>query len=732
MTVRLGIDTDRLQEGAERAKAALAGVGKAVAGLGVGVPAAAGVATAVGGMAAAFASAGLAAKAFQLAAGPQLESVTEAATSAEKAEQAHELATRKKAEAQKLATKGGDEYKAALKEAKAAAEAATEADAEHEAQLAGMPKTTRTMAKEFLGLKSDYEDWSESMSGSTMPAFTRGLQILRSLLPTLTPFVEQASKAFGGFLDRVAAGVKSAGFKQWADDMSAVSGTSLSNFLEIIKNLALGFGGLLHAFAPASAGMTGGLVDMTAAFADWGTSLKDSEGFADFLALAKSGAETLSNLGGAAIDLLVALGPLIGVTTQLVSVLALMISAVPTPVLTALASTLFVVRAGMMAYAAGSKVVTAANAVMRSSVLRNIGAWLRLAAVSVGAMARTAAAAVANAARTAAAWAMAAARATATWLMTILRVAAVSIAQFVMMAARAVVWAATMAAQWLIAMGPVGWIIAAVIALVALIVANWDKIKKYTLIVWNWLWAKIKSVANFIWNLFLNWTIVGRIIKHWDQIKAKTIAVWNAVVAWVKKVPGKLADLFLNWTIVGRIIKHWDQIKAGTIRVATSMVAWVRGLPGRITRALGNLGSLLYDKGKDIVRGLWNGIQGMGRWLRSTLMSWAKNLIPGPIAKALGIASPSKLLADQVGRWLPPGVAEGAMDNIGPVEDMAGAMAAAAVPELPTGTVRGMSRVRGHQERLVIDVTGGDEDLAKLIRKWVNDRGGPTRFFATT
>ncbi|GAA3301294.1 hypothetical protein GCM10020295_44230 [Streptomyces cinereospinus] len=94
MTVRLGIDTDALREGADRAKNVLGGLGKAVAGLGVGVPAAAAVAAGVGGMAAAFASAGVAAKAFQLAVGPQMESVAEVADLAAEAEKAARRAPR--------------------------------------------------------------------------------------------------------------------------------------------------------------------------------------------------------------------------------------------------------------------------------------------------------------------------------------------------------------------------------------------------------------------------------------------------------------------------------------------------------------------------------------------------------------------------------------------------------------------------------------------------------------
>ncbi|MFD7067141.1 phage tail tape measure protein [Streptomyces sp. NPDC059913] len=234
---------------------------------------------------------------------------------------------------------------------------------------------------------------------------------------------------------------------------------------------------------------------------------------------------------------------------------------------------------------------------------------------------------------------------------------------WVLMGAQSMIQAARMAAAWVISMGPVGLIIAAVVALVALIVANWDTIVSATRTAWEWVWDKIKTIGQWLLDLFLNFTLVGIIIKHWDSIRSGTVRVWTAIVDWVKRLPQTLVNFFLNWTLPGLIIKHWQSIKDGSVRKATELVSWVRGLPGRIASGIGSLKDLLYDKGTDVVRGLWNGIRSMGSWLRSTLISWAKDLIPGPIAKALGIHSPSRVMAKQVGRWIPAGVVAGIRAN---------------------------------------------------------------------
>lgn len=239
-------------------------------------------------------------------------------------------------------------------------------------------------------------------------------------------------------------------------------------------------------------------------------------------------------------------------------------------------------------------------------------------------------------------------------------VAALRVAgSWVLMGTQATIQGARMAAAWVVGMGPVGWITAAIVALVVLVVANWDRIVSATSAAWDWVWGKVKGIGQAILDFFLAWTIVGLIISHWDSIKSGTVRVWDAITNWVSGVPGRVVGYFLDWPLVGTILRHWGAVKDGTSRKAGEMLDYVRGLPGQIIGYFGNFGSMLYGKGQDLIRGLWNGILGMGGWLRSKLMSWASSAIPGPIAKALGIHSPSRLMRDKIGRFIPAGVVEG-------------------------------------------------------------------------
>ncbi|MFD5057436.1 phage tail tape measure protein [Streptomyces sp. NPDC058394] len=336
--------------------------------------------------------------------------------------------------------------------------------------------------------------------------------------------------------------------------------------------------------------------------------------------------------------------------------------------LAALAAVVVTVSIAQKLYATYTAISTAATNLMNSATYRAIAGWTRMMAVGLMAYARIAGAAVVSAATTGAAWVGSALVSIGTWIAAVIRAGITAAGQFLMMAARAVAWAAVMAAQWLIAMGPIGWIIAAIIALVVVIVMNWDKIKEVSGRVWDWLWTKIKSVGQFILNYLLGWKIVS---------------------------------YFLN---------HWQQIKTGLVNKIVGIIAYVQGLPGRIRGALGNLGALLYEKGKNIVQGLWNGIQGMGGWIRGKLLGWARDMIPGPIAKALGIASPSKVTKAQ-GKWIARGLVDGLTGSSKQVKAAAAKLADIVKSALAPGKKR--SKALGV-------ISSGQAKLVKLANKEVS------------
>jgi hypothetical protein len=146
--------------------------------------------------------------------------------------------------------------------------------------------------------------------------------------------------------------------------------------------------------------------------------------------------------------------------------------------------------------------------------------------------------------------------------------------------------AAIIAAAWLLSMGPIPIIIAAIVALVALVILNWSTIKSWTEKIFTWIWGKIQQVFNLILFLFKNFTGPGLIISHWKSIMNFT----NTAFSYVQ-----------------------SRAKAGL----DAVVNFVKGLPGRIASAGGALLGAGTNIGTRIIDGIKNGLSRLGGFAAS-------------------------------------------------------------------------------------------------------------------
>lgn len=78
--------------------------------------------------------------------------------------------------------------------------------------------------------------------------------------------------------------------------------------------------------------------------------------------------------------------------------------------------------------------------------------------------------------------------------------------------------------------------------------------------------------------------------------------------------------------------------------------------------------------GLDLVKGLWNGINDATEWVLDKIKGFGKSILDG-IKRFFGIQSPSKVMRDQVGRYLAEGIGEGFTEEMEDVsKEMAGAI----------------------------------------------------------
>lgn len=196
----------------------------------------------------------------------------------------------------------------------------------------------------------------------------------------------------------------------------------------------------------------------------------------------------------------------------------------------------------------------------------------------------------------------------------------------------------------------------------------------------GWLIGKLVDAITWLITpiaLVIGWVAdwVNNMIKahmNIDAITKTIVAVFSwlgdrigAAFGWIKD---RISQSIEGWKlifarvgqIVGGVIGFFSRLRRGIIDRISASIEFVKSVPGKILAALGNLSKLLYNAGKNVVMGLWDGIKStagnIGRWFLDLLPSW----IVVPFKAALGIASPSKVMADLVGRHIPTGIVAGA------------------------------------------------------------------------
>lgn len=203
------------------------------------------------------------------------------------------------------------------------------------------------------------------------------------------------------------------------------------------------------------------------------------------------------------------------------------------------------------------------------------------------------------------------------------------------------VWTAV---QWLLnaamAANPIMLVVVAIAALVTAFVLAYQNSETF------------RNIVNGVFEAVKNF-ITGAV----ERIKS--------IIGWFAELPGKVGAWF-------------GGMKDAAIRKAGELVGWLAGLPGRVLGAIGDFGSMLVNAGRDLLSGLWQGIQNGAAWLRDRIFDFFGSLIPGWVKDILGIRSPSRVFRDQIGRHIPGGVAEGIDKGIPGVIASARAMAAAA------------------------------------------------------
>ncbi|MGW2539397.1 hypothetical protein ACWC5I_00615 [Kitasatospora sp. NPDC001574] len=187
----------------------------------------------------------------------------------------------------------------------------------------------------------------------------------------------------------------------------------------------------------------------------------------------------------------------------------------------------------------------------------------------------------------------------------------------------------------------------------AITMAGWDMLA--TGAVWAWhtvqtAWDGLMSATSSAWSAVTSWTssawssvtstvssaassVGSAVSTGWRNVSSWTSSSWSSVAAWtssswssvtsavssaVSSTGSAVAAGWRNvtsWTssawnsCTSAVSSAWSNIGSAVTNGIGNVVSFVSALPGKILGAIGDLGSLLYDKGKSAIQGLINGMK---------------------------------------------------------------------------------------------------------------------------
>lgn len=161
----------------------------------------------------------------------------------------------------------------------------------------------------------------------------------------------------------------------------------------------------------------------------------------------------------------------------------------------------------------------------------------------------------------------------------------------------------------------------------------------------------ISQLPGQIWTFITD--IIGKVAEFALNLISKGYEAGSSfvssVISFVTGLPGQIWSVLSN--AIGKVAEFVVKMGSKGIEAAKSLwngiVDTLVGLPGKMA-----------DIGKYIVEGIWNGIKNAKDWLLGKIGDFAGGIIDG-FKGALGINSPSRVMRDAIGKFLPPGIAVG-------------------------------------------------------------------------
>lgn len=166
---------------------------------------------------------------------------------------------------------------------------------------------------------------------------------------------------------------------------------------------------------------------------------------------------------------------------------------------------------------------------------------------------------------------------------------------------------------------------------------------------------KIGSGMTEMWDKVKSWghdviTKIGKGISDtWEKAKE-----WGSGV--ISKIGKGISDAWEKVKEFGKNIV--SKIGSGITSTWEKFTGWAGNIITKIWNGLISGLDKIKEVGKYIIEGIWNGIKSAAGWLWNQITGWAGGLVDG-IKDLFGISSPSKVFANEIGKWIPLGMEAG-------------------------------------------------------------------------
>jgi hypothetical protein len=179
--------------------------------------------------------------------------------------------------------------------------------------------------------------------------------------------------------------------------------------------------------------------------------------------------------------------------------------------------------------------------------------------------------------------------------------------------------------------------------------------------------ASIIGTVQSLWNLLKDFIVdyfsdkaesfLGAIKSGWNNVKefvstiveiikltvgTKFLEMFNTVVEWVTAIKTGVVNKFNE--LKDGAIEQFNKLKAAAGRIWDDIKQFIIDVANNIKNKLGEVYGFMVEVGKDIARGIWQGLSSMTNWFKLLLAGWVNANIPEAVRKILKISSPSRVM----------------------------------------------------------------------------------------